>query len=167
MGSITYFTNTRWCSHYSTACANMKINKHAVAFRLSADSAAPSTTATPALTTPTGTDPWGEAGSKSQCDTGAGEEYLANSPGKVSSLDECKELCQGEAACRSITYFTNTRWCSHYSTACTNTKKNNKAVSFRLSAELHVPSTTATPALTTPIGSNPWVEAGSKSQCDT
>ena len=71
-----------------------------------------------------------EVGSKVECDTGAGETYIDKSPGKLSSIEECKNSCKYSVECQSITYL-NTGWCSHFSTPCTNHKSNNKAVSMR------------------------------------
>ena len=71
-------------------------------------------------------------GRKALCDTSAGEVYLRSSPGKVSSVEDCKSLCRAHAKCKSITFF-RSGWCSHFSTPCTKTRKNSKALSiFRL-----------------------------------
>merc|ERR1712032_1573463 len=138
--SITYFKR-RWCSHFSTPCTNTKGNSKAVVLRLSAKSSIattmkPTTTAAPSGVKPT----WNSAGSNAECDGGAGEAYLANSPGKVSSLEQCKTSCENAPACKSITYF-KSRWCSHFSTPCTNTKANNKAVVMRLSEKSSIATT--------------------------
>jgi len=70
---------------------------------------------------------WEEIGPKLQCDASQGEVFLDSSPGKVSDAEECKMLCEDASDCISFTYMKN-RYCSHYSTPCTNTKTNNKAV---------------------------------------
>ena len=92
--------------------------------------------ATTAAAAPMATVPrtWQEVGSKTACDTGAGEVYMQSSPGKGSSLELCKQTCEDTLGCQSITYFNN-GWCSHYSTPCTNTKGKNKAFAYRLSAD--------------------------------
>ena len=74
---------------------------------------------------------WREVGSNTACDTDAGEVYMETSPGKGSSLEECKRSCENAAGCQSIMYLKN-GWCSHFSTSCSNTKKNNKAAAYRL-----------------------------------
>ena len=74
---------------------------------------------------------WVKVGSNIQCDTSAGEKYIKESPGKLSSIEECQILCKDSADCQSITYL-NTGWCSHFSTPCTNRKRKGKAVSMRL-----------------------------------
>merc|ERR1719271_1697684 len=66
---------------------------------------------------------WVDLGSRIQCDTSNGEVFLQTSPGRGPSLEQCRQLCQDDAACQSITYFKN-GYCSHYSTPCTNTKQN-------------------------------------------
>ena len=99
------------------------------------------------LTTPA-RQSWRDVAVGVVCDTDAGEKYLDNSPGKGSSLDQCKQSCQNSAECQSITYF-NSGWCSHFSTSCTNTKKSKKAASFRLIADSGPTSTQDTPTTTT------------------
>ena len=71
---------------------------------------------------------------------------MKNSPGKLSkitpaSVEVCQRLCEGNPGCRSITYFLSSGWCSHFSTACTNTKTKSKAASARLFAGAPPPST--------------------------
>ena len=83
---------------------------------------------------------WLVVGSKTECDVNAGEVYLENSPGKLPSLEECRQSCEDATACQSITYF-NSGWCSHFSTPCTNTKKNSKAVAFRFNRSSSTTST--------------------------
>ena len=85
------------------------------------------------VTTPTEAPrTWREVGSRVQCDTSNGEVFMFSSPSEaVPNLDECKQLCEDTEGCQSITYF-KSGWCSHFSTPCTNTKKNNKAVAFQL-----------------------------------
>merc|ERR1712224_434718 len=79
-------------------------------------------------------------------------------------LEQCKKSCQDAAACQSITYFSS-GWCSHFSTSCTKTKKNNKAVAFRLSAG--GTSTTSTlKAAVSPDTSRTWRSIGSSTACD-
>ena len=120
--SITYF-KTGWCSHYSTPCTKTtRINK-AVAYRFSAD---PAPTPNPSMR-------WEQVGGKkTACDSKAGEVTQTRSPGKVSTIEKCKSLCQADAGCKSITYF-RSGWCSHFSTSCIKTTQHNKAVaSYRL-----------------------------------
>ena len=76
---------------------------------------------------------WQELGSKTACDTKNGEVYMQSSPGKGSSLEQCKQSCEDTAGCQSIT-FLNNGWCSHFSTSCSKTKSNNKATSYLLSS---------------------------------
>merc|ERR1712187_554352 len=139
-----------------------KRNNKAVAHRLSAESSTTST-AKPQITVDLKRT-WWEIGSSAACDTKAGEVYLKNSPGKVSSLDRCKRSCEDATACQSITYF-KSGWCSHFSTPCTSTKRNNKAVAHRLSAES---STTADPR-SAPTSNAPqrWLQVRTKATCDT
>ena len=75
---------------------------------------------------------WLEVVPKAQCDTSAGEVSQQSSPGKVSNIAQCKKSCEDAKGCRSVTYF-NSGWCGHFSTACTRTKSNSKAVAVVLS----------------------------------
>jgi len=70
---------------------------------------------------------WRKTGSNVECDTNAGESYLKTSPGRGSTLEQCKKACEDSAACQSITYF-RSGWCSHFSTPCSKTKRNKRAV---------------------------------------
>merc|ERR1712032_611950 len=84
----------------------------------------------------------------------------------MGDLEQCKTSCEDAEGCQSITYF-KTKWCSHYSTSCTNTKKNNKAVDvLRLSA-----TSDATTTAKTTLGQlgvpHSWQSVGAKLQCDT
>ena len=78
---------------------------------------------------------------------------MKNSPGKVSSLDQCKQSCEATRGCQSITFF-RSGYCSLYSTPCTKTKRNNKAaalLSFVKQSGLAVSTTgitTSTPKVT-------------------
>ena len=78
---------------------------------------------------------WQDVGPNAACDASAGEVYLTNSPGKGLSLDECKKTCEGALGCQSITLSAKTGYCSHLSTACTNTKARKGFVALRLSAD--------------------------------
>merc|ERR1712048_471203 len=98
---------------------------------------------------------WTSAVSNVQCDTGAGEVFLGSSPGKVSSLDLCKQSCADSGDCQSITYF-NSGYCSHFSTLCTKTKRKRKAVVLHY---VEASAVTRSPSH--------WVDLGSKAVCDT
>ena len=105
------------------------------------------------------------ARASAECDNRAGEVYLRNSPGKLSSLDLCKKSCQDAAGCRSITYF-KSGWCSHYSTSCVTSKWKSKATALRLIASLD--STTVSDSTPTPNTSHDqhWVHVSDKAECD-
>ena len=75
-------------------------------------------------------DAWRSFGANTECDAGAGEKYRGQSSGKQSSLALCKQSCQNEDACKSITYYSS-GWCSHFSTDCSNTKTSSGAVAMQ------------------------------------
>ena len=54
---------------------------------------------------------------------GAGEIYLDGK--KRSDIEKCKESCENEKECQSITLYSS-GWCSHFSTPCAKTKKAGK-----------------------------------------
>ena len=64
---------------------------------------------------------WVTVGNNIDCSGKSGEIFLQSSRPKISSVDQCKQLCRDADGCQSITYFRNTGWCSHFSTPCTNT----------------------------------------------
>ena len=101
-------------------------------------------------TTATTVEPrtWVAIGSKLECDGDAGEISLDSSRGKVPTLEACKQSCEDATGCKSISYY-KTKWCSHFSTSCTNTKWSKKAaMSLRWILDSEIP-----PATTTPPGS--------------
>jgi len=148
--SITWFSRSGWCSHFSTPCTKTTRQKNAFVHRLSVSTAAPRVDTKRS---------WRVIGTKTACDTGAGEVYLPNSPGKGQTLSQCKKSCEDAAGCQSITYYYSNKWCSHFSTACTETKRKSKATALRLVADS---VTTAPPKL-----SNRWVKGPAKAACDT
>ena len=139
--SISYFKKTGWCSHFSTLCTETKKHNNVVSFRLVAPERVDVQKNKIFLKV---------GGAKTVCDTTAGEVYSDRSPGKVSSVEECKNLCKSDTECQSITYF-QSGWCSHFLTSCSKTRKNNKAVAiFRLiNAPTSSTTTTKAPAATT------------------
>jgi len=127
--SVTLFEND-YCSHFSTTCSNTESTPGATAVRL-----APATySASWALA----------AGYGRECDFLNGETYLASSSGTKGSLSACLDSCEGTPGCRSAIFYYDSSWCSHVSTACTNTKEASGAVSFTKPE-----TTTTTPTTTT------------------
>ena len=76
------------------------------------------------------------------CDAASGEKYLGASSKLVSDEEACKKSCEDASACKSITFYGISGWCSHFSTECKKTKADGNAVSNRLSRA----ATTASPA---------------------
>merc|ERR1711934_1083996 len=94
---------------------------------------APTTLAatTPAPTTVT--DPSGKifTHSDAACDV-AKSGYLNNSPGTLDNLAACTKSCQNSAQCKSATFYAS-KWCSHFSTACSLVVLNG-ATAVRISS---------------------------------
>merc|ERR1711871_1435744 len=67
-----------------------------------------------------------------ECDFANGETYLDGGSGVKASLSECLDSCEATSGCRSAIFYYNSNWCSHVSTACTNTRElpDTAAVSF-------------------------------------
>ena len=65
-----------------------------------------------------GASVWFRVGTHAQCDVSQGEKYLAGSSGSVADRTACKQSCDDEDDCRTVTYFGKSKWCSHFSTAC-------------------------------------------------
>ena len=76
---------------------------------------------------------WTALDPNTECNAAAGEVWRGKSSGLVKDIDECKKSCEDEAECKSITFFSNSNWCSHFTTACTKTKTSQWAISMRLS----------------------------------
>merc|ERR1712032_632324 len=61
----------------------------------------------------------------------AKEVYLPNSPGLVPTVEVCTQLCEESSQCKSVTFFGN-RWCSHFSTGCSNVEDEVGSTVVRL-----------------------------------
>ena len=75
---------------------------------------------------------------------------MESSRGKVPTLRACQQSCADATGCKSITYF-KSKWCTHWSTLCTKTKWNKKAV---MSAKVARGATRT------------WTELGPNLECD-
>ena len=122
---------------------------------------------------------WQYAGSGIECDESAGEVYLRSLSGKVWGLDHCKKLCESTPACQSITYFVS-GWCSHFSTLCSKTKRNKKAlvrflakkgkiITYVDSTSTAHPDTTVAKATADAVtnSARQWQSMGLHTVCDT
>ena len=77
-----------------------------------------------------GASVWFRVGTHAQCDVSQGEKYLAGSSGSVADEAACKQSCDDEDDCRTVTYFGGSKWCRRYSTACTKRKYVFDAYSY-------------------------------------
>ena len=62
------------------------------------------------------------------------------SPGKLDSLDLCKSRCEKNPKCQSITYFSNSKLCSHFGAPCEHKIEPKKAISWTLIRNAGLPS---------------------------
>ena len=112
--SVTLYAS-KWCSHFSTTCAKL------------VDAAGATTIRFQSANGPVG---WALAGGGKACDSGNGEVHLSSSPGNGGTLAQCLVSCRrSTTGCKSITFFRDS-WCSHFSTACGQTKDVTDAISF-------------------------------------
>merc|ERR1719223_409717 len=129
--SITFY-GSKFCAHFSTACADVVPRYGAYVVRFQPATAAtrkPTTTTTkPTTATPT-LPPNAIVITDKACDVQK-SGYLQSSPGKLDNLAACIQSCQGSATCNSITFY-RSKFCSHFSTACTNLKIEVGATSMR------------------------------------
>merc|ERR1711934_706742 len=126
--SVTFFSS-RFCSHFSTSCANQQHSAGSTVVRLKQRSYTASWSIT--------------GGYGRQCDFRNGEVFLHKSSRTVGSLTECLLACEATAGCRSVIFFYKTSYCSHVSTACTKTRPSADCISFTK------PETTPTTTITT------------------
>jgi len=104
--SVTFFSS-KWCSHFSTICANLKQSYGAITI------------------TPEANMKWTLVGYGQECQ---GAQALVSS-GKQENLAKCIASCDLESECKSVTFSTS-KFCSHFSTACEKTQATAKAVSM-------------------------------------
>merc|ERR1712032_794370 len=91
--------------------------------------------------------------SDKECD-GAKEVYLQTSPGKLANLAACIQSCQDSDACNSITFYSQSKWCSHFFTACDNVKTSDGATAVRFQTSVTwAPEATTTTTTTTTAAS--------------
>ena len=62
------------------------------------------------------------------------EGFLSNSPYTVPSLGVCTQLCEESSECRSVTFYSKHRHCSHFSSTCSNTVASTGATVVRFQA---------------------------------
>merc|ERR1712032_475264 len=131
--SITFFSNSKRCSHFSTECLVTKevAYKDVSSMRL--------TKAAPHPRQPSKTQTgrqWIHLG-HAACDPGSGEVYRSESSGKASDLAACQKSCQDDPWCKSITFFNLTKHCSHFTTECLVTKEvaHKDVISMRLKGD--------------------------------
>jgi len=107
--SITFFREG-WCSHFSSRCEKTKTVRSAHAERLK---------------------DFGKL-NQEECDADQGEVYLPGPSGKRANLPACKKSCEDTPACKSITFFRDGLWCSHFSSRCEKTKTVKNAHAERV-----------------------------------
>ena len=116
--SLTFYSGSKWCTHFSTACSTTRAVKGATAVILQ-----------PRVSVFSLAAEYGK-----QCDFGHGEVFLAGSSGLAASVSACLASCEAVAACKSVVFYDKYNYCSHVSTGCTKTTAAVGAVSFIKSA---------------------------------
>merc|ERR1719174_2556818 len=110
--AITFLSKSEWCSHYGTPCTATSSNFAATTVNRFAREVAKWT--------------WESVSDQGECVGGA---FLSDSSRKADSREECKKSCEALTACRSITYYKGSDYCSHYGHECTDTKFHRYAAS--------------------------------------
>ena len=119
--SITYYSKSKYCSHFTTGCEITKRVDDAVSMRLH-----------------------NHFDNNLECDVSKGEIYLEQSSNKASDFHACVKSCEDESECQSITFYEN-GWCSHFSTECLHKKAHDNCYATRVKK----PTTTTTTTTTT------------------
>merc|ERR1712048_343155 len=68
--------------------------------------------------------------------------YLSSGSSLLDSLAACSQSCQSSAQCKSVTFWSSSKWCSHFSKTCDNfvTDSGANSVTFKSANQ---PTTTA------------------------
>ena len=74
---------------------------------------------------------------QSMCDVHVGEVFREESSGEAFNLAACKKSCEAEADCNSITYFTQSKYCSHFKTKCTKRTPAPNAIAMAVTGMYH------------------------------
>merc|ERR1712032_480164 len=136
--SVVFYDKFNYCSHVSTGCTKTTEADGAVSFMKSATTPAPPATTAAAATTTVGLANRG-------CDYNSNTKIT--SPGHVTDLKTCTLLCEKSSECRSLTFYSDSKWCTHFSTACSTTRAVKGEFIFIKSATTTAPpATTAAPA---------------------
>ena len=89
---------------------------------------------------------------QSMCDVNAGEVFREESSGDAADLAACKKSCEDDAKCQGITFFTQSKYCSHFSTDCTKRTPAPHTIAMTLKTGMYY--TTATACVTTTTATN-------------
>merc|ERR1712222_82156 len=65
------------------------------------------------------------------CDASKGG-YVNSGSGVKDSVAACSQSCQDSTQCKSVTFYSNSKWCSHFSTTCDNLVDDSGATVVRL-----------------------------------
>ena len=104
--SVTFFTASKSCSHFYTTCEKTKETAKTISMV--------------------------KRTQQSKCDMNAGEVFRKESSGDVSDLAACKKSCEDDAKCQGITFFIRSKYCSHFSTACTKRTPTQNTIAMTL-----------------------------------
>ena len=121
--SVTFFTASKSCSHFYTTCEKTKETAKTISMV--------------------------KRTQQSKCDMNAGEVFRKESSGDVSDLAACKKSCEDDAKCQGITFFTQSKFCSHFSTKCTNRTPTTNTIAMTLKTGMYCTMATACATTTT------------------
>merc|ERR1712222_259809 len=65
------------------------------------------------------------------CDASKGG-YVNSGSGVKDSVAACSQSCQDSSECKSVTFYSSSKWCSHFSTTCEHLVDDSGATVVRL-----------------------------------
>merc|ERR1712222_158704 len=58
--------------------------------------------------------------------------FVTSGSGVKDSVAACSQSCQDSSQCKSVTFYSSSKWCSHFSTTCEHLVDDNGATVVRL-----------------------------------
>ena len=125
--SITFFATSQFCSHFSSTCEKGKTKEKPNAISMM------------------------KRTQQSKCDMNAGEVFRKESSGDASDLAACKKSCEDDVKCKGITFFTQSKYCSHFSTDCTKRTPTTDTIAMTLKTGMYCITVTGCAARLLPL----------------
>merc|ERR1711981_1080767 len=98
--SVTFYSSSKWCSHFSTTCESLVDDSGATVVRLQSGNK-PKTTPAAKGNTVTIDD--------KACDASK-SGYVTSGSGSKGSVAACSQSCQDSSQCKSVTFYSSSKW---------------------------------------------------------